>query len=124
MSIRSSFGWLTAAVPISLLVGASGGYLLHTHQSKDHVAQLEQEVRQLKKEAVHPSIDRPSNEEATSAIAKTGRSFDISECKPRQAVPGVTCTGTVTTTSGSFAGTKQPGMLSFAKIDGRWEQMQ
>jgi hypothetical protein len=48
----------------------------------------------------------------------------ISECKPRQAVPGVTCSGIIITTAGSFAGASQPGLLSFAKIDGVWTQIQ
>ncbi|CDI11909.1 conserved exported protein of unknown function (plasmid) [Agrobacterium pusense] len=39
-------------------------------------------------------------------------------------MPGVTCTGVITTTGGSFAGATQPGTLSFAKIDGAWVQMQ
>lgn len=69
-------------------------------------------------------MDVPNDAEASAALAKSGRSIRISECKPRQAVPGVTCTGIITMTSGSFAGSAQPGALSFARIDGVWTQIQ
>lgn len=124
MADRSPVGWLLAVGLVSFLIGSAGGYSLHDYLSMDKVAGLEEEVQRLKSTPNHPDIDRPSNEEATSAIAKSGRSINISECKPRQAEPGVTCTGIITTTAGSFAGMKQPGTLSFAKIDGRWEQLQ
>jgi len=37
---------------------------------------------------------------------------------------GVTCTGIIITTAGTFSGSRQPGVLSFAKIGGRWEKVQ
>lgn len=123
MAGRSSVGWLIAVGLVTFLIGLAGGYSLHDFLSMVMVAGLEQGGHRLKSKPDRLNIDKPSNEEATSAIAKSGRSIDISECKPRQAVPGVTCTGIITTTSGSFAGMKQPGLLSFAKIDGRWEQL-
>jgi len=124
MSTRSSIGWLIAVVPVSFLLGSAGGYELHDQLTEAQVAGLKLEISRLKEVADHPAIDRPPDHEATAAIPKPGRSMEVSECKPRQAVPGVTCTGIITTTAGTFAGSKQPGVLSFAKIGGRWEKVQ
>jgi hypothetical protein len=113
------------AAAIALLAGTAGGYAISELARTGHIAELEQEIARLKEAAHQPlAVDAPSDEEASAAIAKSGRSIRISECKPRQAIPGVTCTGIITTTSGSFAGSAQPGVLSFARIDGAWAQIQ
>lgn len=113
------------AAAIAFLVGAGGGYGINELSQSRQLALLEREIARLKDEArEEQAVDVPTSEEASVAIAKSGRSIRISECKPRAAAPGVTCTGTITTTSGSFAGTTQPGVLSFAKIDGIWTQIQ
>ncbi|MGO7758317.1 hypothetical protein GFL91_27980 [Rhizobium leguminosarum bv. viciae] len=110
---------------IALLAGTVGGYAINEQVRTGHTAELEQEIVRLKEALQQRSpVDAPNNEEASAAIAKSGRSIRISECKPRAAIPGVTCTGIVTTTSGSFAGSAQPGVLSFARIDGTWTQIQ
>ncbi|MBY5891294.1 hypothetical protein [Rhizobium ruizarguesonis] len=110
---------------IALLGGTAGGYAINELVRSGHIAKLEQEIAGLKDAAQQPlPVDAPNNEEASAAIAKSGRSMRISECKPRAAIPGVTCTGIITTTSGSFAGSAQPGVLSFARIDGIWAQIQ
>lgn len=88
MQARSSVGWLIAAAPIAFLVGSGGGYLLHEYLSKDQAARPDQEIERLRGAADHVNIDRPSNEEATNAIARSGGAFDITGCEPRQAVPG------------------------------------
>ncbi|MDP9734775.1 UNVERIFIED_ORG: hypothetical protein QE446_004918 [Rhizobium sp. SORGH_AS260] len=118
-------GWL-ASVGIVFVVGSAGGYTVGHLQRTDRTAELEQEIVRLEKEFGQKqwAFEFPSDTEASAAIAKSGRSIRISECRLRQAVPGVTCTGVITTTSGSFAGGTQPGTLSFAKIDGAWVQMQ
>lgn len=114
-----------SAAAIALLVGASGGYAVNEIARGGQTAGLEREIARLKEEARQAQeIEVPTDEEASAAIAGSGRSIRISECKPRAAVPGVTCTGTITTTTGSFAGTTQPGVLSFAKIEGTWAQIQ
>lgn len=121
---KFSGGAVLAAV-IAFLVGAFGGYAINEVRKSGQEIDLEQEITRLKDEALQKtSGDAPNDEEASAAIAKSGRSMRISECKPRQAVPGVTCTGIITTTTGSFAGARQPGVLSFAKIDGAWTQIQ
>ncbi|MCZ7935878.1 hypothetical protein O9X90_26490 [Agrobacterium leguminum] len=110
---------------IAFLTGTTGGYAINEMIRSDRETDLEHEVARLKGEAsqdTKPEV--PSDEEASAALAKSGRSMRISECKPRQAVPGVTCSGMIMTTAGSFAGTSQPGVLSFAKIDGVWRQIQ
>ncbi|MBB3747055.1 hypothetical protein FHX10_006608 [Rhizobium sp. BK591] len=113
------------AAAIALLAGTAGGYAINELVRSGHIATLEQEIAGLKDAAQQPlPADAPNNEEASTAIAKSGRSIRISECKPRAAIPGVTCTGIITTISGSFAGSAQPGVLSFARIDGTWAQIQ
>ncbi|ANP90146.1 hypothetical protein [Rhizobium leguminosarum] len=113
------------AAAIALLTGTAGGYAVNELARPGHIAELEQEIARLKEAAQQSSpVDAPNNEEASAAIAKSGRSIRISECRPRAAIPGVTCTGIITTTSGSFAGSAQPGVLSFARIDGTWAQIQ
>lgn len=114
-----------SAGAIALIVGASGGYAVNEIARGGQTAALEREIARMKEEARQAQeIEIPTDEEASAAIARSGRSIRISECKPRAAVPGVTCTGTITTTTGSFAGTTQPGVLSFAKIEGTWAQIQ
>lgn len=114
---------LTAAV--AFLVGTTGGYAINEVIRSDRETDLQQGIARLKDEASQKTkLDVPSDEEASAALAKSGRSMRISECKPRQAVPGVTCSGIITTTAGSFAGASQPGVLSFTKIEGAWRQIQ
>lgn len=118
-------GGAVLATAIAFLVGAFGGYAINEVRKSNQEIDLKQEISRLKDQARQKtSADAPNDEEASAAIAKSGRSMRISECKPRQAVPGVTCTGIITTITGSLAGAKQPGMLSFAKIDGTWTQIQ
>ncbi|MEZ2129800.1 MULTISPECIES: hypothetical protein [unclassified Sinorhizobium] len=118
-------GGAVLAAAIAFLVGAFGGYAINEVIRSGHETDLEQEVARLKDEASQKTkAEVPSDEEASAALAKSGRSMRISECKPRQAVPGVTCSGIITTTAGSFAGASQSGVLSFAKIDGVWRQIQ
>ncbi|MEF3135757.1 MULTISPECIES: hypothetical protein [Rhizobium] len=113
------------AAAIALLAGTAGGYAISELARTGHIAGLEKEIVRLKESAQQPlPVDAPSDEEASAAIAKSGPSIRISECKPREAIPGVTCTGIITTTSGTFAGSAQPGVLSFARIDGAWAQIQ
>lgn len=111
---------------IAFVVGSAGGYTFSQLQRTDRTAELEQEIVRLEKEVGQKqrAFEFPSDTEASAAIARSGRSIRISECRPRQAVPGVTCTGVITNTSGSFAGVTQPGTVSFAKIDGACVQMQ
>lgn len=121
---KLDYGSLVAA-GIAFVVGSAGGYTINEFERADRIAEREQEVARLESELQRqPAFDFPDDRQAIAAIAKSGRTIRISECKPRQAVPGVTCTGIITTTSGSFAGTTQPGTLSFAKIDGTWVQIQ
>ena len=125
MSLNKPPGGAVLAAAIALLVGACGGYAINEVIKSDREIDLEQEVARLKGEASQDTkAEVPSDEEASAALAKSGRSMRVSECKPRHAVPGVTCSGIITTTAGSFAGTSQPGVLSFAKIDGVWRQIQ
>ncbi|UIY31826.1 hypothetical protein LZK73_33625 (plasmid) [Neorhizobium galegae] len=112
------------AAAIAFLAGTTGGYAINELARTGHIAELEQEIA-LKETAQQPlTLDAPSDEEESAAITKSGRSIRISERKPREAIPGVTCVGIITTTSGSFAGSAQPGVLSFARIDGAWVQIQ
>lgn len=121
---KLDYGSLVAA-GIAFVVGSAGGYTINAFERADRIAELEQEVARLESELQRPpTFDFPDDSQASAAIAKSGRTIRISECKPRQNAPGVTCTGIITTTSGSFAGTTQPGTLSFAKIDGTWVQIQ
>ncbi|WP_142627713.1 hypothetical protein [Rhizobium sp. P007] len=123
MSMPNNGALIFAA--IAFVIGTGGGYALNELDRSGETAVLEQEIAQLKEEVRQRSrIEVPSDEEASAAIARSGRSIRISECKPHVAVPGVTCTGMIITTSGSFAGKTQPGVLSFAKIDGVWAQIQ
>lgn len=125
MALNKPPGGAVLAAAIAFLVGTTVGYAINEVIRSDRKTGLEREVARLKDEASQKTKpDVPSDEEATAALAKSGRSMRISECKSRQAVPGVTCTGIIRTTSGSFAGTSQPGVLSFAKIDGVWRQIQ
>lgn len=120
-----SHAFATTAAAVSVLIGAAAGYQINEIANSGQTAELEREIARLKDEARQTSqLEIPTDDEASAAIAKSGRSIRISECKPRQAVPGVTCTGIITTTSGSFTGSTQPGVLSFAKIDGVWTQIQ
>ena len=109
---------------VSFLIGASGGYSINERMHKGQVDALKEEVARLTNEARQSDIEVPSDSDASAALASSGRSMRISECSPRKAFPGVTCTGTVTTTRGSFAGATQPGVLSFAKVDGVWVHIQ
>jgi hypothetical protein len=125
VAIARSFDGAVIAAAIAFLVGTAGGYAINETVRSSRATALEQEIARLKDEALRKTrADAPNAEEASAAIAKSGRSMRISECKPRQAVPGVTCTGIITTTTGSFAGATQPGALSFAKIGGAWAQIQ
>ncbi|CDZ29957.1 hypothetical protein NOJ28_21580 [Neorhizobium galegae] len=113
------------ATAISLLVGTGGGYAINELLRTGQIIELEQEIARLKTEVQQRlEVGLPNDEEARAAIARSGRSIRMSECIPRPAVPDVTCTGIITTASGSFAGTKRPGVLSFARIDGAWTQIQ
>ncbi|MBY3584146.1 hypothetical protein HJA77_23625 [Rhizobium bangladeshense] len=125
MALNKPSGGAVFTAAIGFLVGTTGGYAINEVIRSDLQTDLEHEVDRLKSEASQMTITEvPSNEEASAALAKSGRSIRVSECKPRPAVPGVTCSGIITTTAGSFAGTSQPGVLSFAKIDGVWRQIQ
>ncbi|MBX4922122.1 hypothetical protein HJA76_20985 [Rhizobium bangladeshense] len=125
MALNKPSGGAVFTAAIAFLVGTTGGYAINEVIRSDRQTDLEHEVDRLKSEASQMTITEvPSNEEASAALAKSGRSIRVSECKPRPAVPGVTCSGIITTTAGSFAGTSQPGVLSFAKIDGVWRQIQ
>jgi len=116
---------IVTVAAIALVVGAGGGYAINEFSQRGQRVELEREIARLHEEARQgQAVEIPTDEEASAAIARSGRSIRISQCKPRVAVPGVTCTGTITTTRGSFAGTTQPGVLSFAKIDGTWTQVQ
>jgi hypothetical protein len=120
----SHTGPLVAAA-ITFVIGTGGGYAVNEMVRTDQIAALEQEIAGLKAEMERTlELEVPTDEEASAAIARSGRTIRISECKPRAAVPGVTCTGVLVTTSGSFARLTQPGVLSFAKIDGTWTQIQ
>ncbi|MCQ1855002.1 hypothetical protein [Neorhizobium galegae] len=113
------------AAAIAFLAGTAGGYAISELARTGHIAELEQEIARLKEAVQQPlPVDAPSDEEASAAIAKSGRSIRNSEGKPREAIPGVSCTGIITTTSGSFAGSAQPGVLSSARIDGARAQIQ
>lgn len=120
---KLDYGSLVAA-GIAFVIGSAGGYAINELERDDRITELEQEIAQIKKVQRQPTFEVPNDSEASAAIAKSGRRIHISECKPRQTVPGVTCTGIITTTNGSFAGTTQPGTLSFAKIDSTWVQIQ
>lgn len=123
--MRRSRNEAVVAAAIGLLGGTGGGYAINEVMSIGQTVELKEEIARLKEEAEQRlTVDVPNSQEASAAIAKSGRTIRISECKPRQAVHGVACTGILTTTSGSFAGTTQPGVLSFAKIDGTWVQIQ
>jgi len=125
MALNKPHGSAVLAAVIALMIGATGGYAIDEVIRSDRETDLENEVTRLKSEASQKTItDVPSDEEASAALAKSGRSMRVSECIPRQAVTGVTCSGIITTTAGSFAGTSQPGVLSFAKIDGVLRQIQ
>ena len=125
MAIAKSYHGAVTAAAIAFLAGAAGGYAVNEMVSSRQATDLEREIARLKDEAQQKNrVVAPNDEEASAAIAKSGRSMRISECKPRQGVPGVTCTGIITTTTGSFAGATQTGVLSFAKIDGAWAQIQ
>ncbi len=113
-----------AVASMAILIGVAGGYSANAFFGRDRMAELEQEIDRLRAAQTSTQSEVPSDEEASAAIAKSGRSIRISECKPRQAVAGVTCTGVITTTTGSFAGSTQPGVLSFARIGGKWTQVQ
>lgn len=123
--MRKSGASTLVAFFAAFIAGASGGYALNEQVHSRQATKLKQEIALLRDDARQNSeVAVPDDEEASAAITGSGRSIRISECKTRQAVPGVTCTGMITTTSGSFAGTTQPGVLSFAQINGRWVQVQ
>jgi hypothetical protein len=123
--MRNTHAATATAAAVALLFGTAAGYQINETVRSGKMVDLEQEIARLKDEAQQTSqVDVPTDDEASVAIAKSGRSIRIAECKTRQAVPGVTCTGMITTTTGSFAGATQPGVLSFAKIDGTWTQIQ
>lgn len=108
MALNKPPGGAVLAAAIALLVGACGGYAINEVIRSGRETDLEQQIARLKDEASQKTkADVPSDEEASAALAKSGRSMRVSECKPRQAVPGVTCSGIITTTAGSFAGTRR-----------------
>ncbi len=118
-------GGAVLAAATAFLVGTAGGFAVTQVIRRGHEIDLENKIARLKDEvSQNTKPDVPSDEEATATLAKSGRSMRISECKPRQFVPGVTCSGIITTTAGSFAGVIQPGVLSFAKIERVWRQIQ
>jgi len=89
------------AAAVAFLVGTTGGYGINEVIRSDRETGLEHEVARLKDEvSQRTNADVPSDEEASAALAQSGRSMRISECKPRQFVPGVTCSGIITTTAG------------------------
>ncbi|MBB3386250.1 hypothetical protein [Rhizobium sp. BK609] len=105
------------AAAIAFLVGTTGGYAIDEVIRSDRETDLEHEVARLKDEVSQKTnADVPSDEEVSAALAQSGRSMRISECKPRQAVPGVTCSGIITTTAGSFAGASQPVCSPLLKL--------
>ncbi|MEN0117799.1 MAG: hypothetical protein AAGD15_13790 [Agrobacterium cavarae] len=125
MALNKPSGGAVLVAAIAFLVGASGGYAINEMITSGREADLEHEVARRKGEVSEDmKVEVPSDEEASAALAGSGRSMRVSECKPRQAVPDVTCSDIITTTAGSFAGTSQPGVLSFAKIGGVWRQIQ
>jgi len=98
VAVSKSIDRAVMAAAISFLVGAAGGYAVNEMVSSRQTTDLKREIARLKDEALRKKqLDAPNDEEASAAIAKSGRSMRISECKPRQAVPGVTCTGIITT---------------------------
>ncbi|WP_071018195.1 hypothetical protein [Ensifer sp. LCM 4579] len=122
-----STSYIAAGVAAAALVGFGAGYQFSSTTANARIAELEQKVTSLEAKAMEADkaakIDAPTDEEASAAIQKSGRAMKISECKQHPVAPGVICTGIITTTTGSFAGSKEPGTLSFAKIDGVWTQI-
>jgi hypothetical protein len=112
------------AAAVAALVGFGAGYQVNNMTTSTKITELEAKVTELETKAAEAAkLEVPTDEEASAAIVKSGRSMQISECKQHPAAPGVICTGIITTTTGSFAGSKEPGTLSFAKIDGVWTQI-
>ena len=112
------------AAAVAALVGFGAGYQVSNMTMSTKITELEQKVTSLETKAAEVAkIDVPTDDQASAAIQKSGRAMKISECKQHPVTPGVICTGVITTTTGSFAGSKEPGTLSFAKIDGVWTQI-
>ncbi|MFC0808939.1 hypothetical protein ACFHWW_26450 [Ensifer sp. P24N7] len=112
------------AAAVAALVGFGAGYQFSNSAASTKIAELEQKVTSLEAKATEAAkTEVPTDEQASAAIQKSGRAMKISECKQHPVTPGVICTGIITTTTGSFAGSKEPGTLSFAKIDGVWTQI-
>lgn len=112
------------AAAVAALVGFGAGYQVNSMTTSTKITALEAKVTELETKATETAqLEVPTDDEASAALAKSGRSMQISECIQHPTAPGVTCTGTITTTTGSFAGSKEPGRLSFAKIDGVWAKI-
>lgn len=112
------------AAAIAALVGFGAGYQINSMTTSTKITELEAKVTDLEAKATEAAkLEVPNDDEASAALQKSGRSMRISECKQHPVAPGVICTGIITTTTGSFAGSKEPGTLSFAKIDGVWTQI-
>lgn len=112
------------AALVAALVGFGAGYQVNSMTTSTKITELETKVIKLEiKAAEAAKLEVPSDEEASAALEKSGRSMQISACKQHPVTPGVICSGVITTTTGSFAGSKEPGSLSFAKIDGVWTQI-
>ncbi len=80
-------------------------YTVSQVEREGKTAELEQEIVRLEKEVRDQrAFEFTSDKEASAAIATSGRPIQIPECQRRQAVPGVTCTGVITTTNGTFVG--------------------
>ncbi|PJR12804.1 hypothetical protein [Sinorhizobium meliloti] len=123
--MSTSFIAAGVAAAVAALVGFGAGYQFSSTTASTKITELEQKVTILEAKANEAArVETPTDEEASAALQESGRAMKISECKQHPAAPGVICTGIITTTTGSFAGAKQPGTLSFAKIDGVWTQIQ
>ncbi|WFS69591.1 hypothetical protein CFBP4996_26320 (plasmid) [Agrobacterium leguminum] len=121
--MSASYTTAGIAAAIAVMVGFGAGYQFSNMTMSAKITELEQKVTLLETAAAQPpKLDIPTDEQASAAIQKSGRAMKISECKQHPVAPGVICTGTITTTTGSFAGSKEAGTLSFAKIDGVWTQ--
>ncbi|WP_246401462.1 hypothetical protein [Rhizobium hidalgonense] len=113
------------AAAVSFLVGTAGGYAINELARPDRVAELEQEIVRLKVAAQQPSpVDAPSDEEASMAIAKSGRSIRIFGVQATLSCARCHLYRHHHDDARLLCRLSATGRTFLAKIDGTWAQIQ